>query len=134
MGLSLHHGKSDNMSMDTLVAFLITWLLNAVALGITAAIVPGVRITRASGALWGALAIGFMAFLIKPVVTFLSLPFLVLTLGLFYLVVLAFCFWLAGKFAPDFEVDGLLPGFLGALVLAVINWVASFFVASPTWW
>ena len=120
--------------MNMIMSFLLTWLLNALALGITAALVPGVRIKSFGGALWGALAIGFVAFLVKPVVTFLSLPFLVLTLGLFYLLVLAFCFWLAGKFAPGFQVDGLLPGFLGAVVLAAVNWLASFFIASPAWW
>lgn len=120
--------------MNTIVAFIVTWLINAVALGLTAALVPGVRIRSAGGALWGALAIGFVAFLVKPVVTFLSLPFLILTLGLFYLVVLAFCFWLAGKFAPGFEVDGLGAGFLGALVLALVNWAASFFITAPAWW
>lgn len=117
-----------------IVSFLLTWLLNALALGITAALVPGVRIKSFAGAAWGALAIGFVAFLVKPIVTFLSLPFLVLTLGLFYLVVLAFCFWLASKFAPGFEVDGLMPGFLGAVVLALVNWAASFFITSSAWW
>lgn len=120
--------------MNAIFALLLTWLVNAVALWVTAAIVPGVRIKSAAGALWGALAIGFVAFLVKPVVTFLSLPFLVLTLGLFYFVVLTFCFWLAGKLAPGFEVDGALSALLGALVLAVINWVTSFFVHTHTWW
>ena len=120
--------------MNTLLALLLTWLVNAVALWVTAAIVPGVRLKSFAGALWGAAALGFVAFLVKPVVTFLSLPFLVLTLGLFYVVVLAFCFWLAGRLAPDFEVDGLLPAFLGALVLGLVNWVASFFIAAPAWW
>ncbi len=120
--------------MNTLLALLLTWLINAVALWITAAIVPGVRLKTAGAALWGALAIGFVAFLIKPVVTLLSIPFLVLTLGLFYIVILAFCFWLAGKFAPGFEVDGFLPGLLGAVVLGLINWGASFFINVPTWW
>ncbi len=120
--------------MNTLVGFLLTWLVNAIALWVTAAIVPGVRIKSVSGAAWGALALGFVAFLVKPVLTFFSIPFLVLTLGLFYLVVIAFCFWLASKFAPGFEVDGLLAGFLGALVLALVNWGASFFVTSASWW
>ncbi|MFA5505209.1 MAG: phage holin family protein [Vulcanimicrobiota bacterium] len=120
--------------MTTLLSFLLTWVLNALALGVTAALVPGVRIKSFAGAMWGALAIGFVAFLIKPVVLFFSLPFLLVTLGLFYLVVLSFCFWLAGNFAPGFEVDGLLPGFLGAVVLAIVNWLASFFIASPAWW
>jgi putative membrane protein len=120
--------------LNTFIAFLVTWLINGLALALTAALVPGVRIKSAFGAAWGALAIGFVAFIIKPVVTLLSVPFLLLTLGLFYLVVLGFCFWLAGKFAPGFEVDGLFSGFLGAIVLAIVNWSASFFVASPTWW
>ena len=120
--------------MNFLLALLVTWMVNALALWATAAMVPGVRLKSMSGALLGALAIGFVAFLVKPVVTFLSLPFLVLTLGLFYLVVLTFCFWLAGKLAPDFEVDGPLSAFLGALVLTLVNWVASFFINTPAWW
>ncbi len=120
--------------MNALLALILTWFINALALWVTAAIVPGVRLKSMAGALWGAMAIGFVAFLIKPVVTFLSLPFLVLTLGLFYLVVLTFCFWLAGKMAPDFEVDGALPAFLGALVLSLVNWAASFFITFNTWW
>ena len=120
--------------MNALLALLLTWLVNALALWVTAAIVPGVRLKSVTGAMLGALALGFVAFLVKPVVTFLSLPFLVVTLGLFYLVILTFCFWLAGKLAPDFEVDGFLPAFLGALVLSIVNWAASFFIATNTWW
>lgn len=109
--------------MHPILAFLITWVVNAVALWVTAAIVPGVRIKRFSGAMWGALAL----------VVFFSLPFLVATLGLFYVVILGFCFWLAGKLVADFEVDGFLSGFLGALVLGVVNWGMSFFVHAPAW-
>jgi len=120
--------------MNTIFAFLTTWLANGLALGLTAAIVPGVRIKSVAGAAWGALAIGFVAFLVKPVVTFLSLPLLLVTLGLFYFVVAGFCFWLAGKFAPDFEVDGLAAGLMGAIVLTIVNWVAGFFLTSVAWW
>jgi len=119
--------------MHPIVAFLITWVVNAVALWVTAALVPGVRIKRFSGAMWGALALGFVAFFIKPLVVFFSLPFLLVTLGLFYVVILGFCFWLAGKFVSDFEVDGLFSGFLGALVLGLVNWCMSFFVHAPVW-
>lgn len=119
--------------MNAITAFLLTWLINGLALGFTAAIVPGVRIKSVSGAALGALALGFVSFLVKPVVTFFSVPFLVLTLGLFYFVVLAFCFWLAAKIAPGFEVDGFWAGLLGALVLCLVNWAASFFIAAPNW-
>lgn len=119
--------------MHPVLAFLATWVINAIALWLTAAIVPGVRIRRFSGAMWGALALGFVAFFIKPLVVFLSLPFLVLSLGFFYVVILGFCFWLAGKLVADFEVDNFLSGFLGALVLGLVNWGMSFFVHAPAW-
>ncbi len=119
--------------MHPITAFLITWLLNALALWVTAAIVPGVRIRRFSGAIWGALALGFVAFFIRPLVVFFSLPFLLVTLGLFYVVILGFCFWLAAKMVSDFEVDGLFSGFLGALVLGLVNWGLSFFLSGTAW-
>lgn len=119
--------------MHLIFAFLITWVVNAAALWLTAALVPGVRIKKFSGAMKGALALGFVAFFIKPLVIFFSLPFLAVTLGLFYVVILGFCFWLAGKLVSDFEVDGFLSGFLGALVLGMVNWGMSFFVHAPAW-
>jgi putative membrane protein len=52
-----------------------------------------------------------------------SLPFIVLTLGLFYLVVNGAMFYLAGALLDGLTIDGCLPAILGGLVLALFNWL-----------
>ena len=120
--------------MNFVLALLAAWTVNSIALGLTAALVPGVKVDGIKGALYGALGIGLVSSLVKPVVAFFSIPFMLLTLGLFYFVVIAFCFWAAAKLAPGFEVDGLGSGLLGAAALSIVNWGLSFVVATPSWW
>src|SRR5690606_12712849 len=112
----------------------IAWLLNAAALYVTAAIVPGVRVRNFAGALWGALALGLVAAVVAPVLLFLSLPVTIVTLGLFLIPLVGMLFWLGGKLAPGFEVDGCLAGFLGALVLWILNWMMGLLLHLPRWW
>lgn len=120
--------------MNSILLLLLTWVLNAATLAFTAAVVPGVKIKNFKAALLGALAIGFVVMFVKPVVLLLSIPLLVLTLGLFYFVVVPFLFWVASAITPGFEVHGVLPGFIGAAILSLANWGLSFFVSTPTWW
>ena len=120
--------------MDTILLFLTAWLLNALALGVTAAIVPGVRIKNWKAAFFGALAIGLVSLIVKPIAVFFSLPFLVFTLGLFYFILMTFLFWLASIVTPGFEVDGFFSGLAGALILSLVNWGMSFFTTASTWW
>ena len=117
------------------LAFLVTWLLNGVGLYVTAAIVPGVRVTSFGGAAVGALVLGIVSAVVRPILLLLSLPITILTLGLFLLVVVGISFWLAAKLAPGFEVDGLLPGILGAIVLWIVNWSIGLLAERPIgWW
>lgn len=117
-----------------LIAFMLAWLLNAAALWTTAKVVPGVRIKSFSGAMWGAAALGLISTFVAPVITFISLPLTVLTLGLFLFVLLGLMFWLGAALVPDFEVDGCLSGFLGALVLSAFNWVLGLIFNFSGWW
>ena len=59
----------------------------------------------------------------RPLAIFLSVPALILTLGLFYFVLNGFLLWLVQFLIPGYVVQGLLPGILGSLVLMVVNWV-----------
>lgn len=120
--------------MRFLIAFLVAWALNALALGVTAAVVPGVRVKSVWGALWGALALGFVSSIVAPVLLYFSLPVTVLTLGLFLIPLVGLLFWLGSVLAPGFEVDGCLAGFLGGLVLWLVNWSMGIFIAMPSWW
>ena len=52
----------------------------------------------------------------------LSIPFLILTLGLFYFVLNGILLWVAARFMPGYQVNGLVAGMLGALVIGIVNW------------
>jgi putative membrane protein len=52
----------------------------------------------------------------------LSLPALILTLGLFYFVVNGALLWAASFVLPGYSVEGLVPGMLGGMVLGLVNW------------
>jgi putative membrane protein len=73
------------------------------------------------------LVIGLINLLVKPLVTVLSLPLIILTLGFFFLVINALMFYLASWLLPGLAIEGCLPAFLGGLVLAVLNWIVRAF-------
>lgn len=102
---------------------LVRWLLTAVALAVTAWIVPGIDVTGAVALIVAALVIGLLNALVKPVLVVLTLPLTILTLGLFLLVLNALLFWLGAALVPGFEVAGFWSAFLGALVMAILGWV-----------
>jgi putative membrane protein len=99
-------------------------VLNGLALLLTAALVPGVHYDDGILPLLVAgLVIGLINLVVKPVVRFLSLPFIVITLGLFYLVINGAMLALASVLLPRLHLDGCLPALAGGLVMAMFNWV-----------
>jgi putative membrane protein len=97
------------------------WLAMAIALGVTAWIMPGVRIESLPALLVAALVLGFLNAVLKPLLVILTLPLTVATLGLFYLVLNAILFALCATIVPGFVVAGFLPAFAGAIVMSVIS-------------
>lgn len=97
-------------------------LVNGLGLLLASRIVPG--ISYSGGLLYLLLAgavIGLINVLVKPVVTLLSLPAVLLTFGLFYLVINGLMFWLAAGLLSGLHVTGCLPAILGGLVLTAVN-------------
>ena len=70
-----------------------------------------------------ALVLGLVNALVRPVITILTLPLTIITLGLFYLVVNGLAFGLAAALVPGFSVDGFGSAVLGALVVSIVSWV-----------
>ncbi len=111
-------------------------LINVLGLYLAVRFVPGIS---ASGE-WltlvaMAVILGVVNTLIRPLLRLLSCPLIVLTLGLFTLVINALMLWLAGTIGTnlglDFAVEGFVPAFWGALLLTVVNWALSFLVDGP---
>jgi putative membrane protein len=102
--------------------FLVHWLIIAIALWVTAAILPGVHFESTTALAIGAVILGLVNALVRPILTILTLPITILTLGLFYLVVNGFVFLLASKIVPGFEVAGFWWAVLGAFVVGALSW------------
>lgn len=99
-------------------------LANCGAILLAAAVVPGIHYQ--GGWLYlllVGLVIGLINLLVKPLVSLLSLPLVILTLGLFYLVINGAMFALAAWLLSGLTVDGCLPAILGGLVIALANWL-----------
>ncbi len=95
---------------------------NAVAL-LATTIVPGIAFhgNLVTLLVAGAL-LGVFNLIVRPIALFLSLPALILTLGLFYFILNGLLLWVASWFLPGYRVSGLLAGILGSLVMTVVNW------------
>jgi putative membrane protein len=74
--------------------------------------------------LWVALLFALVNAIVGPVVRLLSFPFVVLTLGLFLLVVNAALLGITAALSARFSVDGFVPAVLGGLLIAVFSWIA----------
>lgn len=130
---------------DRGVRFL-TWLLtNAIALAVAAWLLDGIRFTGPSTGqaelehkwlplLLVALILGVVSSLVKPVLTFLSFPVVILSLGLFLLVInaamLLLTGWLAKQLEIGFRVDGFWTAVGGALVITLTTWVVDGLIGS----
>lgn len=116
--------------------FFIRLVISAAALWVATEIVPGVHYSgEIVYLLLVALVFGLLNALARPVLVLLSCPMLILTLGLFVLVVNALVLWLtsalAGRLGLGFHVDGFWAAFLGALVVSIVSLLLSVFVADP---
>jgi putative membrane protein len=107
--------------------FLIHWLVIALALWVTAYILPGVTIGSTQALAIAAIVLGLVNAVVRPVLTILTLPITIVTLGLFYLLINGLTFLLASKLVPGFQVDGYWWAVLGAIVVSIISsFVGSF--------
>jgi putative membrane protein len=102
--------------------FIVHWLVVAIALWVTAYILPGVTIGPWQTLAIASLVLGLMNAVVRPILTLLTLPITIVTLGLFYLLVNGFIFFLTSKVVPGFEVAGFWWAVLGALIVSIVSW------------
>ncbi|MCG6138013.1 MAG: phage holin family protein [Nostoc sp. LLA-1] len=110
--------------------FLLTWLATAVALLITANIVPGFFVQNFIAALVAVAIIGLVNAFIRPILSILAFPITLITFGLFTFVINALTLWLASHFTPGygFEIQGFLPALIGSIVLTIVSSLISYFL------
>lgn len=122
----------------------LTWLLTtAIAVATAAWLIDGIRFEGPdSGSaelqekllplILVSLLLGLVSSVVKPVLTILSIPFIIVTLGLFLLVInaamLMLTGWLADQFDIGFEVTGFWPAVGGAIVITLVTWIVDGFI------
>ena len=106
-----------------LVPFLIAWAINALALWVADALWDGVVIDGWTAFLIGAAVLGLANAVLKPLLAVLTLPLIIVTLGLFYLVINIAMVALAEWIAPDFSIDGFWAYVGTVVVVWVVNWI-----------
>ncbi len=111
-----------------MIGLITRWLLTALALIITAKIIPGIHLRDTATLFIAALVLGLVNAIVRPLLILFTLPLTLLTLGLFILVINAVSFGIAAYFVPGFDVDGFMPAFLGALLMSVLSTIFSWVV------
>lgn len=115
--------------------FLLRLVVTAAALWVAVALVPGIEHTGPwTHLLLVALVFGLVNAVIRPILYALTCPLVVLTLGLFIFVLNGLMLWLTGAISEavglGFDVTGLIPAILGALVVGLVSMVLNVFVGS----
>jgi putative membrane protein len=101
--------------------FLEHLIVTAALLLLVSNLVRGVHVQGLGSALVGALVLGFVNAVVRPLMVLLTLPFTILTFGLFLLVVNALMLWLMAALVPGIRVQGFGAALLGSLVLTLLN-------------
>ena len=115
------------------MSFFVRLLVNAAALWVATRVVPGVTFRGDWLSFFGvALTFGVVNAFIAPVAKFFTFPLIILTLGLFALVVNGLMLWLTSSLSArlglGFHVAGFWPAFWGALVVSIVSAILSVFI------
>lgn len=114
--------------VDGMTAFLIRWVITTLAVMAAAALMPSINYHDSAMTLLGAsLLLGIINAMIRPVLLILSLPFILVTMGLFIFVVNALLLLLVSAIIPGFQVEGFWSAFWGSIIISIVSWLLSAF-------
>jgi putative membrane protein len=109
--------------MPFALRLVLAWALNLAALWVADALFDGVHIDGWAAYLIGSAVLGIANAVLKPLLTVLTLPLILFTLGLFYLVINIAMVALAEWIAPDFSIDGFWSYVGTVVVVWAVNWI-----------
>jgi len=110
------------------MGFLIRMAITAAGLWIASELVSGISVRDGTTLIWAAIVLGIVNAVIRPIAVVLTLPFTLLTLGLFLWVINAAMIGLAAWFLDGFQIDGFGSALLGAVVVSLTGWIGNAFI------
>jgi putative membrane protein len=112
-------------------SFLQRWLVTAAGVLVASQIVPGISAQNFIGLLAASLLLGIFNAFLRPIMLILTLPLLLVTLGLFTFVVNAVLLLLVGNLVKGFYVAGFWSAFWGGVVISIVSFIANGLIGKP---
>jgi putative membrane protein len=114
-----------------MIRFILKAMVSALGLYLASVIIPGIHVTSFGVLIAAAVLLGVVNAIVRPVLVILTLPFTLLTMGLFLLVVNAAMLGLVSLFLKGFVIDGFWAAILAAIVTGLVSWVATGVIDGP---
>ena len=107
---------------------LLRWFITTLAIFALPYFVAGISVSGILTAVIVAACLVFLNMVVKPIVTLLTLPLNIITLGLFSIIINAAFFWFVAHIITGFTVSSFMAAIVGSLVISIINWIISHFI------
>jgi putative membrane protein len=107
---------------------LLRWFITTLAIFALPYFVPNIGVHSILTAVIVAACLVFLNMVVKPVITLLTLPLNILTLGLFSIIINGAFFWFVAQIITGFTVATFFAAIIGALIISIINWIISRFI------
>jgi len=111
-----------------MAGFILRMLSVMLGLWLASVWVPGIEVLGAGTLVGAALLLGFVNAVVRPLLIVLTLPFTIITLGLFLLVINAAMLGLVAWMFDDFNIAGFWPALFGSVIVSITGWLASYFI------
>jgi putative membrane protein len=108
-----------------MTGLLLRWIGNSLAILFIDWVFDGVSVASTQDAFIAGAVLGVINTIVKPVLVVLTLPATILTLGLFYFVITAFCLWLTGYLLDGFSVHGVITTLVAALLVSLVSTIVT---------
>ncbi|MFN4767998.1 MAG: phage holin family protein [Ignavibacteria bacterium] len=108
-----------------MISFIIRWGITSTAVYLTQFLIDGIWIKNFMSAIIASLIIGFLNTFVKPILTLISLPFVLLSFGLFMFIINAMLLWFAGDILEGIEIAGFFPAFWGSIIISIGTWIGN---------
>lgn len=112
------------------IRFAVTW----VAVFLAGYMIPGIRVDTVGAGIASAILLSLLNAVIRPILYIVSIPLILLTLGLFTVVINALLLKLVAWLVQGIHVDGFWPAFWGAVVISVVSTILNFWVSAEGRW
>lgn len=107
---------------------LLRWFITTLAIFALPYFVAGIGVHSVLTAVIVAACLVFLNLVVKPIITLLTLPLNILTLGLFSIIINGAFFWFVAQIISGFTVANFIAAIIGAFIISIINWIISHFL------